>query len=205
MSNKIQYAMELDDLKNTWQKEKEELQDRIFLNEKLIQDLSLDKPKGVFDKVVKTAILGRNLALIYMILSFVFAYKVYVDIQLFIPLIIGGLAMLFSFSQHLSIERPDFSQMNTIELQKSISRFRIHMAKYAKYDIIIVGLWFLTLLPPFLKLVLRLQISYVQLIPILLLIVALIIVFSKDTYKKWDKKLRENEEQLQRIIDFENK
>lgn len=197
--------MELDDLKNTWQKEKEELQDRIFLNEKLIQDLSLDKPKGVFDKVVKTAILGRNLALIYMILSFVFAYKVYVDIQLFIPLIIGGLAMLFSFSQHLSIERPDFSQMNTIELQKSISRFRIHMAKYAKYDIIIVGLWFLTLLPPFLKLVLRLQISYVQLIPILLLIVALIIVFSKDTYKKWDKKLRENEEQLQRIIDFENK
>lgn len=205
MSNKTLYTMELDDLKNTWKKEKEELQGRILLNEKLIQDLSLDKPKGVYDKLVKTAILGRNLALVYMILSFVFAYKVSEDIQFFIPLIIGGLAMLFSFFQHLSIERPDFSQMNTIELQKSISRFRIHMAKYAKYDIIIVGLWFLTLLPPFLKLILRLQISYLQLIPILLLIVALTIVFSKDTYKKWDKKLKENEEQLQRVIDFETK
>lgn len=94
--------------------------------------------------------------------------------------------------------------MNTIELQKSISRFRIHIAKHAKYDTIIVGLWFLTLLPPYLKLVLKLQISYVQLIPILILIIGLTIVFSKGIYKKWDKKLKEYEEQLQQVIDFEN-
>lgn len=89
--------MELDDLKNIWQKEKEELQDRISLNEKLIQDLSLDKPKGDFNKLVKTAIIGRNLALVYMIFSFALAYKVSEHIQFFIPLFIGGVAMLFSF------------------------------------------------------------------------------------------------------------
>ena len=197
--------MELNDLKNIWQKEKEELQNRIHLNEKFIQDLSLDKHKGAFDKLVKTAILGRNLALVYMTISFIVAFVVQENMGYFIPLIVGGLAMLFSFFQHLSIEKPDFGHMNTIELQKSICQFRIHTSKYAKYDILIVALWFLTLLPPLLIIILKFQISFIQLIPLFLLIVALTVILSKDIYKKWDKQLAENEDYLQSIIEFENK
>lgn len=197
--------MELDDLKNIWQKEKDELQNTIHLNEKIIQNMSLDKPKGNFSKLIKTAIIGRNLAIVYMTFSFVFAFAVYEDMRYFIPLIIGGLAMLFSFFQHFPLEKPDFSRMNTIELQKSICKFRIHTSKYAKYDMFIVAFWFMTIFPPYIKYVFKFQISIMQMIPVLLLITALIVAFSMVAYKKWDKQLIENEEQLQRIIEFENK
>lgn len=195
--------MELKDLKNTWQKEKEELESRILLDERLIRDLAFDKSKGLFNKFVKTAIIGRNLALIYMTISFFVASTVYEDFRYFIPIIIGGLAMLFSFLQHLSIERPDFGKMSTIEFQKSVCKFRIHISKYAKYDALIVTLWLMTLLPTYLNYVLNLQLSFLQLFPILLIVAILIVVFSKDIYKKWDKELKENEEQLQKIIVFE--
>lgn len=197
--------MELNDLKNIWKKEKEELEARILLDERLIRELSFDKSKGVFDKLIKTALLGRNLALVYMITSFFVAFMVHEDLMLSILAIVGGLAMLLSFFQHLSLERPDFSKMNTLELQKSICKFRIHTSKYAKYDTSIVALWLITLLPSFLKYLLKIHLSYVQLFFILLIIVVVLILFSKDIYRKWDTQLKENEEQLHKIIEFERK
>lgn len=203
MSNLTVLAMELDDLKNIWLKEKMELESKIVLKENLVKELTFDKSKNSLDKLIKTAILGRNLALVYMIISMIFTVKVFYDFEYSIPACIGGIAMLFSFFQHVSLKRPDFSKMNTIELQKAICQFRIHTSKYSKYDISIVSLWILTLIPIYFKYILKIQISLLPLISIITLLIVLTLVFSKYIYKKWDKQLKENEEQLNLITEFE--
>ncbi|MFN9999284.1 MAG: hypothetical protein ACK52X_06660, partial [bacterium] len=146
--------MELDDLKNIWLKEKMELESRIVLNENLVKELTF-KSKSSFDKLIKTAILGRNLALVYMIISIILASKVFYEFEYSIPALIGAGAMLFSFFQHISLKRPDFNKMSTIELQKAICQFRIHTSKFSKYDISIVCLWFLTVVPIYFKYILN--------------------------------------------------
>ncbi|MCA6444358.1 MAG: hypothetical protein IM600_13085, partial [Bacteroidetes bacterium] len=87
--------MELDDLKNIWLKEKMELESRIVLHENLVKELTI-KSKSSFDKLIKTAILGRNLALVYMIISIILASKVFYEFEYSIPALIGAGAMLFS-------------------------------------------------------------------------------------------------------------
>lgn len=202
MSNLTMLTMELDDLKNIWLKEKKEIESRIVLNEKLVRELTYNKSKSSFDKLIMIAILGRNLALVYMTISIIIASKVFYDFEYSIPACIGGIAMLISFFQHISLKKPDFSKMNTIELQKAICQFRIHTSKYMKYDISIVSLWFLTLIPIYFKYILKIHISLLPIFSILTLLV-LILVFSKYIYKKWDKQLKENEEQLNIITEFE--
>lgn len=195
--------MELDDLKNIWLKEKMELESRIVLKEKLVIELTFDKSKNSFDKLIKKAIIGRNLALVYMVISIFSASQVFYEFEYSIPAYIGGLAMLFSFFQHKSLNKPDYSKMNTLELQKAICQFRIHTSKYSKYDISIVSLWILTMLPMYLKFILKIHISPLPLFSIIILLVVLTFVFSKDIYNKWDNQLKENEQELNQIIEFE--
>ncbi len=195
--------MELDDLKNIWLKEKMELESRIVLNEKLVKELTFNKSKSSFYKLIKIAILGRNLALVYMIISIILALKVFYEFEYSIPAFIGAGAMLFSFFQHISLDKPDFNKMNTIELQRAICHFRIHTSKYSKYDISIVCLWFLTVVPIYFKFILNINIPLIPLYSIITSLIVLTFVFSKYIYKKWDNQLKENEEQLNLIMEFE--
>ncbi|MEO7767905.1 MAG: hypothetical protein ABIS01_10775 [Ferruginibacter sp.] len=196
--------MELNDLKNIWQREKNELESRITINEKLIKDLTFDKSKSSFDKLLKISILGRNLAFVYMLISIIIACKVFYEFEYSIPAFIGGIAMLLSFFQHKTLKRPDFSKMSTIELQKAICQFRIHTSKYSKYDISIVSLWFITLVPIYFKFILKIDISLIALYSVIITLIGLTFIFSKYIYKKWDNQLKENEGQLNKIIEFEN-
>jgi hypothetical protein len=70
-----------------------------------------------------------------MLISLFLASTVLNEIQYSIPAFIGAAAMLFSFFQHISLVKPHYLKMSTIELQKNISRFRVHTSKYSKYDI----------------------------------------------------------------------
>lgn len=56
--------------------------------------------------------------------------------------------MLFSLAQYWKLKQPDCIGVNTIELQKAISEFRIHTSKY---NFLIVVLWLVTLTLIFLK------------------------------------------------------
>ncbi|MEO5910611.1 MAG: hypothetical protein ABIP95_06960, partial [Pelobium sp.] len=89
------------------------------------------------------------------------------------------------------------------ELQKTICQFRIHTSKYAKYDISIVSLWFFTLIPIYSKFIFKIDISLFSLYAIIAILITLTFVFSKNIYKKWDKELEQNEEQLNQILEFE--
>jgi hypothetical protein len=199
--------MELDDLKTIWLKEKMELESKIILNHNLVKELILNKSKNSFDRLISISILGRNLALVYMLISLFLASKVLYELQYSIPAFIGAAAMLFSFFQHISLVKPDYLKMSTIELQKNITRFRLHTSKYSKYDISIVCIWFLTVLPicfkylsnyyPFIFFQTMFFGSYC------ILVVVLLIIYGIFLYKKIDKELEESERQLDQIIEFE--
>jgi hypothetical protein len=147
--------------------------------------------------------MGRNLALVYTSISIISALKVFYDFEYSVPAFIGAGAMLLSFFQHLALEKPNYSLMNTVEFQKAVCRFRIHTTKYAKYDISIVSLWFLTLIPICFKYFLQIEPSILELFGVVASAIASTAVCSIYVYKKWDKQLQENEEQLNRLIEFE--
>lgn len=200
--------MELEDLKNTWKKEKVELENRVTLNEKYIHDLIIEKSKGRFTHLLGISVLGRYLALVYMGISVWFAYSVKEELAYSIPAFMGAAAMLFSFFQHRGLKLSDSNTMNTIALQKSISQFRIHTAKYGKYDIAIVAIWMITLAPVYLKRFFHLSIYndpaiYIPFFAIILVITALLIMFSGKIYQKWNTELATSEINLNKIKAFE--
>jgi len=199
--------MELDDLKTIWLREKMELESKIILNHNLVKELIFNKSKNSFDKLIRISIIGRNLALVYMLISLFLASTVLNEIQYSIPAFIGAAAMLFSFFQHISLVKPDYLKMSTIELQKNISRFRVHTSKYSKYDISIVCIWFLTVLPICFKYFSK-YFPFIFTQPIFIysyyfLLIFLLIILPIFHYKKIDKELEESERQLDQLIEFE--
>jgi len=200
--------MELDDLKNTWHKEKEQMESRLILNEKHIHNLIIQKSKGQFTTLLGISIWGRNLALLYMGISVWFAYTMIDELAYSIPALLGAAAMLFSFIQHRSLKQPDFNNMNTLTLQKRISQFRIHTAKFGKYDVAIVLLWIVTLAPIILKQRFQLSIytdsaSFIAFFTLVLFITILVLLFSGKIYQKWNNELAESEINLNEIKAFE--
>lgn len=200
--------MELDDFKAVWSKEQKELENRLVLNERLIKQMTLEKSQEKFHKLLGISILGRNLALVYMAISMACACWVIGELEFSIPAIIGGLAMLFSFIQHRHLKQPDFISMNAIELQKTISQFRVHTAKYSKYDFFIVLLWFITLFPILLKEVVKWSMysslaNVLIYLSIVMLLVSMMLLFSDKMYKKIDSELEENILQLELLNQFD--
>ncbi|MCC9167907.1 hypothetical protein [Pontibacter harenae] len=200
--------MELDDLKDTWNKGKKQIESRLTLNERHIHDLIIQKSQSRFTALLGISIIGRNLALLYMGVSVWFAYTMIDELAYSIPAFIGAAAMLFSFIQHRSLKQPDFNSMDTLTLQKCISQFRMHTAKMGKYDAAIVLVWIVTLTPIILKQRFRLSIytdpaNFITFFSVVLLISILVILFSGKIYHKWDAELAESENDLKKIEVFE--
>jgi hypothetical protein len=200
--------MELNELKEIWQNEQNKLLTRLEINEKRVNEITVHNSKNKLEKYINISIIGRNLALLYFIISIWFASKVLNDLLYSLPAIFGGLAMLFSFFQHISLKKANYSSMNIVELQKTIHKFRIHTLKYSKFYKGIVGLWLLTLSPIYLKLFFKISIfsnqnHFVIFILITIGISLLVKIFPFDIYKKWDLELNEAEIKLNEIKDFE--
>ncbi len=200
--------MELQEFREVWKKEKKELVDRIEVSENRLKKISLQKAKSKFDHYLKMSIVGRTLALVYAIISFCFFYKGYNNLLYSIPALIGGLAMLFSFYQHLALKKPNYNVMNIVEFQKAIHNLRIHLLKHAKYDKAIVILWFLTITPIYMKAILKVSLfaslkNFILYFSIIAVVLCIIILISSDVYKKWNTELEEHENNLKEIKEFE--
>jgi hypothetical protein len=200
--------MELDNLKEIWQNESKGLEARIAVNESIIRKMNLDKTISEFDVLVNRALLGRNLALVYCLISIVLASRAYADLAYSIPALLAGMAMLWSFCSHLSITRPAYDKISVVALQKQICAFRIHTAANAVYDIAIVSCWLVTLLPLTLKVTQGVAIyshaNYTMLfLGFSVVVIVLITAFSRMAYKQYNQKLREAEAQLNTILEFE--
>lgn len=139
--------MDLESMKKLWQEQNHVLEERISVNEARLQKMDFDRAVRKVDWLFKVSILGRNLALVYAIISIAFAFRNLEALEYSIPALIGGLAMILSFVSHLRIKTPDYVSMSVVELQKNFCAFRIHTANHAWYDVIVVILWVATLLP----------------------------------------------------------
>jgi len=201
--------MELDELQNLWKEDNKKLESRLELNEKILNKMNMDKTVGEFDKLISKSILGRNMALVYCIATLIFS-SIYIEkLAYSIPAIIGSMAMLWSFVDHLSITKPDYSRISLIELQKSISNFRIHTSKTEKYDIAIVVFWQITAVPlttfAAFKILIFSSLKYFSIYCLYCIVyTTLTIAFSRKTYATYDQKLKEAESDLEKIKAFES-
>lgn len=136
--------MNIDEIKNIWKKDMNTLESKIKINEEKINKLEFKKTTTTFDKFLKISLAGKNMALVYAIISFSLIF-----ILLETPLVagivgFGALAMVFSYFQHSPLKKLDLSSLSILELQKEISKFRKHTAKTAVYDYSIVFIWMIT-------------------------------------------------------------
>ena len=201
--------MELDELKNIWKEEDKHLNSKIKLDENLLIKMNMDNTTGEFNKILHLSLLGRNMALIYCLISIGMAILIIEEIEFSLPAIVGGLAMLGSFVSHLSIEKPNYMG-SLVQLQKTICKFRIHTAAHAKYDMAIVVLWMLTFYPIFFRYIFNKSIysdlkSLSILCLILVVVLTVIIALSRKMYKENDQKLKNAESYLAKLIEFEKK
>jgi len=195
-------------MKNLWKEENERLKNKIEVNEKILKEMNINKAIGEIDPLFKRAILGRNLALVYCIISIGSASLVIQDVWYSVPAILGGLAMLRSFIYHLSTDKPDYYQLPILDLQKSINDFRIHIASSEKNDIVTAIVWQLLSTPACLKLrPFNISIydnpKYLAVYCLCMFVYAVFIVaYSKKEYKKWDRQLKKAESNLDEIKEF---
>ena len=200
--------MNIDEIKKIWQEEHMNLEKRIRVSENNLLQINLQKSKNTFESYFKKAILGRNIALAYMVTSIIFAVLNFGDFAYSLPALFGGMAMLFSFIQHSKLKKPDLNKSSILEIQKSISQFRIHIAKHAKYDILIYAIWFLTLLPLYLKSANGIFIysnpsHLVKFLAMAILFIILLLIGSKMAYRNWATDLEKEEASLEGLLKFE--
>jgi hypothetical protein len=174
----------------------------------MIKKGHLDKTVNGFDFLIKTSLLGRNLALGYAAISFTLALLLLKQFEFSIFCFLGGLAMLWSFMDHLVIKLPKYTELSVIELQRAISKFRIHTASRSVYDMVTVFVWFLTTIPAWLKLKYNISVyldSEVRIIyfPVLLVLTLVLILPVRFVYKKFENKLKNAEHLLIEISTFE--
>jgi len=201
--------MELDELKNLWQAEDKNLDSRITLNKAQLMKMNMENATGGINKIINISLLGRNMALIYCFISTGMAIFMIDAIEYSLPAIFGGLAMLWSFISHLSIEKLDYND-SIVQLQKTICKFRIHLAANAKYDIFIVALWFLSIVPIFIKIIYNVSLyNSHKALAIFCLVacvaLALMIALSRKAYTEYDRTLKKSEAHLSELIEFETK
>tara|TARA_B100000809_G_scaffold1958_1_gene2273 strand:+ start:622 stop:1224 length:603 start_codon:yes stop_codon:yes gene_type:complete len=198
--------MELNELKDIWQNEQNKLLTRLEINEKRVSEITIQNSKSKIEEYMNTSILGRNLALLYAVISISLASIVRNDLLYSLPAFVAGIAMIYSFILHISLKKEDFSSMNIIELQKTINSFQIHTLKYSKFDTGIVALWFLTSIPILIKILFKFSVfsnTIALLIFIFFSVILLLKLFSLDIYKKWDLELNTAKIKLNEIQKFE--
>ena len=201
--------MELDEMKNLWQAEDKNLESKIILNEAHLMKMNMDNATGEVDKIFSLSLLGRNMALVYCLISTGMAIFIIESLEYSIPALLGGSTMLWSYISHLSLKKPNYKE-SIIQIQKTICNFRIHMAANAKYDIMIVALWFLTIAPIFLKIVYKVSLYNDYKALAIFCVIAgitlvLLIATSRRAYAEYETSLKKFEVYLEDLNEFETK
>jgi len=200
--------MNVDDIKNIWQKDMNALETRVRINEDKIKQLEFNKAQSSFDKFLKISLAGKNMALVYAAGAVGLMYLVR-DAPLYIALLaIAAGLMVFSYIQHSVLKKIEYASLSIVELQKAIYTFRMHTARTAIYDMTIVTVWLVTAVLAFMKWSKDIDIfkdpaGLGTTGLVLAAIVLLLVGFSKTIYRDYDVKLKESEESLQSIVDFE--
>jgi hypothetical protein len=199
---------ESNDMKDLWRDENKRLERRLKVNETIVRDLTVTNAATRYENLLTLSIWGRNLALVYCVISIVYATRTF-DAPIYsVPTMFGALTMFCSFVSHWSLKRVDFAKLTVVELQKSICAFRTHTEKMKMYDFWIVVFWLVTLAPAWLKASLNLPVynnprTIIVLSSLLAIMTLIIYLVTRFMYADYNKKLKNSEEMLASIKQFE--
>lgn len=200
-------------MEQLWKEHDIKLEKMMVLNGEMLKKLNFYPAVNEFNKLLNLSIVGRNMALIYALISGALSVAVLTDYKLLIATLTGAVFMLLSFVYHLSptakLKKLNFYTMPVIELQKTINEFKVRSIKAGKYDFAVVLIWLLSLMPVVAKLQLHKNI-YINTpnTPYYLLIgfvvVLMLLLLNNKMYNSlYGKKLSQAEERLTEIIVFE--
>ena len=201
--------MNIDDIKNMWKEDMNALETRVRVNEEKINELELNKATSTFDKFLKISLAGKNMALVYALGSVFLMYKVW-GTSFYVGIVgLGAVAMIFSYFQHSPLKKLDLGSLSIITLQKEMYKFRKHTAKTAVYDFTIVGIWMATAGIGFYQWMsggeAALNLAKGVTIGCAILVWFVVAYFGgKYIYKDIDVKLKESEDGLEKLINYQN-
>ncbi|NER18098.1 hypothetical protein [Spongiivirga citrea] len=200
--------MNIDEIKSIWKKDMEILEKRVKLNEEKIKTLEFNKAKTGFDELLKISIAGKNMAIMYAIISLIMIFLVTDSLPYMLMLLVASGAMVFSYFQHRVLKKVDYGKLSLIDLQKEIIKFRMHTARTGIYDLSIVVIWLVATGLAFVKFligfdVFHLQENTTQPFIIFGIVLLVLIIFTKMIYGYYDKRLKKYEDDLGLIKNFE--
>lgn len=205
--------MELSDMEQLWKEHDLKLEKMMVLNKEMLRKVNFYPAVDGFNNLLNLSVAGRNMALVYALISGGLAVAVLTDFKLVIAALTGSVLMLLSFAYHLrstaKLKKLDFYAMPVIELQKTISEFKIRSIKAGKYDFAVMLIWLLSVTPIVAKLWLHKTIYIdVQKNPHYLLIglvviTVLLLLNNKMYHNLYGKKLSQAEDRLQEVMVFE--
>lgn len=203
--------MELDDLKNNWAEYGKKLSSSLKLNEELLQKMNLNSSRREMQKLLIYEFIGI-LMLIILILYVLLNSLYYINqLRYSIPGFIGiGVTLIylaFSIIRMKDLLNIDYYGSAVVKVQKKILSLKKKTLGFRKYELILVPLLVLPILPILFKAVHNIDIYQhiklliFEIVAILGLVYPLLFWVNRSLY---DKKFRNAESLLKELGEFEN-
>lgn len=202
--------MELDDLKSIWLQYDKKLSDNLRLNEELLRKLNLNSSKREMQKLLIYELVNIVIAVLVILfvlpISFRFINQLQYCIPGFITIVLTVIYIIFGLIMTNGLLNIDYYGSPVVKVQRKILSIKSKSLKYRKYELILMPMFLLPLLPLLYKVVYdidiyqNLKIFVFEIVLILGISYPLIIWIYKYLY---DKKFKNAENLLAEIEKFE--
>lgn len=149
--------MELDDLKNTWSQNDKKLTENLRLNEKLLQKLNLNNSKREMQKVLIYEFISIVIAV--FVILFTISYSIYYlsylrfSIPGFLASAVAFIYLIFGIIRTTGFLKIDYFGSPVVKVQREILALKKRTLQFRKYELILVPLLSIPLLPLLFKVV----------------------------------------------------
>lgn len=203
--------MELDDFKNTWSQYDKMLADNLRLNEELLRKLNLSSSKREMQKILVYELINVVIAVLVIIftlsLSMYYINLLRFCIPGFITIVISAIYLIFGIIRTKRLLNIDYYGSPVVKVQTEILTLKRKTLRLRKYELILLPLLLLPLLPLLFKFLHNIDIyKELKLLAFdVVLILGLAYPLLMWTYKYlYDKKFKNVENLLAELEKFKN-
>jgi len=90
---------------------------------------------------------AQLLSIIYALISFIFAYKKIEELEYSIPLLVGGLVLIWFSTKYLSLKTIKSKTITVSSINSNIKKYKTHLSERKRYEAFVMLFWLFTLLP----------------------------------------------------------
>lgn len=202
--------MELDDLKNKWTQYDKKLSDNLHLNEALLRKLNLKGSQQEMKKLLVFELI--NIVFAVFLILFVFSNSIYYIHQLrfsvpgFICIGTTFIYLIFGIIRTRAFLKIDYYGSSVLKVQKDILSLKSKSLKFRKFELILLPVLILPILPLLFKVVHNIDIyqHFESMMIEMLIVLGLAYPLVFLTYKYfYDKKFKNAEQHLADLKRFE--